>query len=245
MYLTREQIEAIAICSLDSFNRRCHVEMNPDRRKYARPLLLEQFVGQFLGLDIDYKKLSSDGSILGLSVYADTRYEYEDKGVLRSFPVHHNQVLLDEMFLGVKKGDSKWGQRRFTLAHEAAHQILYRMDEVENRFAARKAYSARQVYSIRELKTLEDREKWTEWQANTLAAALLMPASEMYKALGNRFSKLVSYEGKYTYADRRTISELCDTFEVSQSAMDIRLKELGYVVESSGSQFFEPMEVFK
>ena len=57
------------------------------------------------------------------------------------------------------------GKRRFTLAHECAHQILFQMETDKIREACRRKYSARTAYSLRALKTRED---WNEWQANVL-----------------------------------------------------------------------------
>lgn len=62
------------------------------------------------------------------------------------------------------------GRKNYTLAHEIAHQILYK--------AFPDAYGPARRLMCDYRRTPESRRKvtdWTEWQADALAAALLMP----------------------------------------------------------------------
>ena len=110
-----------------------------------------------------------------------------------SFPLHRNQVLMDASFIQPFQIRKLCGKRRFTLAHECAHQILFQMETDKIREACRRKYSARAAYSLRELKTRED---WNEWQANVLGAAILMPQREIDLAVAYyaRGRKLISYD---------------------------------------------------
>ena len=64
--------------------------------------------------------------------------------------------------------DSCTGCRNFTIAHEAAHHIL--ADQFPNDYG--KAVKCRGHIAYRER---NGQPSWEEWQANTLAAELLMP----------------------------------------------------------------------
>ena len=135
------------------------------------------------------------------------------------------------------------GKRRFTLAHECAHQILFQMETEEVRKVCQRKYSARTAYSLRELKTHED---WNEWQANVLGAAILMPQREIdlavaYYARGRR---LVSYDGTFAYQDRVALDLICKQFGVSKTAAVIRLKQLGHLECCPYSEYSDPLEVW-
>ena len=80
-------------------------------------------------------------------------------GIKRTIPLKQNQVLLDESFIKPGQVKELCGKRRFTLAHECAHQILYQYESDEVKAACQKKYAARSSYSLRDLKTRED---WNE-----------------------------------------------------------------------------------
>ena len=135
------------------------------------------------------------------------------------------------------------GKRRFTLAHECAHQILFQMETDKIQEACRRKYSARTAYSLRELKTRED---WNEWQANVLGAAILMPQREIdlavaYYAKGR---KLISYDGTFAYWDKVALDRICQQFGVSKTAAVIRLKQLGHLETRPYSEYSDPLEVW-
>ena len=176
MILSRKQIEEIAAAITKDFHEFFFGAGFDDSKRFAQSTPIDQFARDYLGLRVSFARLSSDGSICGLTAYADTEYEVVDMGVKRIIPLKQNQVLLDESF--IQKGQVKQlcGKRRFTLANECAHQILYQMESDEVKQRCNRQYSARTAYSLRDLKTHED---WNEWQANVLGAAILMPQKEV------------------------------------------------------------------
>ena len=160
-----------------------------------------------------------------------------------SIPLRRNQVLMDASFIQPFQIRKLCGKRRFTLAHECAHQILFQMETEEVRKVCQRKYSARTAYSLRELKTHED---WNEWQANVLGAAILMPQREIdlavaYYARGRR---LVSYDGTFAYQDRVALDLICKQFGVSKTAVVIRLKQLGHLECCPYSEYSDPLEVW-
>jgi len=241
MILSQKQIEEIAAAITRTFNEFFFGDDTDVRMPRATPI--DQFAKDYLGLDVSFTHLSADGSILGLTAYDDTEYIIEELGVRRTIPLKRNQVLLDKSFLQPGQVQKQCGKRRFTLAHECAHQILFQMESDTVKLNCRKMYAARTAYSLRELKTHED---WNEWQANVLGAAILMPQKEIdlamwYFAAGK---PLVNYEGTFSYRDKLTLNLLCRQFGVSKSAAIIRLRHLGYIDNRPYAEYSDPLEVW-
>lgn len=240
MILSQRQIEEIAAAVMQNFN---DFFFGNEEFNAAHGTPIDQFAKDYLGLSVSFTHLSTDGSILGLTAYDDTEYIIEEKGVRRSIPLKRNQVLMDNSFIMPGQVRQLCGKRRFTLAHECAHQILFQMenDNVKKNF--RKMYAARTAYSLRELKTHED---WNEWQANALGAAILMPQKEIDLAMRDYANgkQLVCYEWKFGYHDRFVLGRICQLFGVSKSAAIIRLRQLGYIEDRSFFEYVDPLEVW-
>lgn len=162
MILSQKKIEEIAVAVTKDFNEFFFGSETKDIRRMARGTPIDQFAKEYLGLEVSFAHLSPDGSICGLTAYADTEYITEEMGVKRTIPLRKNQILMDTSFIQPGQVQKLCGKRRFTLAHECAHQILFQMESETAQSAYAKKYSARTVYSLRDLKTRED---WNEWQA--------------------------------------------------------------------------------
>ena len=242
MILSQKQIEEIAVAVTKDFNAFFFGDEDEELR-IARATPIDQLAKDYLGLDVSFACLSIDGSICGLTAYADTEYIIEECGNKRTLPLKQNQILLDEEFIKPDKIRQLCGKRRFTLAHECAHQILYQMENEEAKAACRQKYAARKAYSLRDLKT---HVVWNEWQANVLGAAILMPQKEIDLAMwyfaGSR--KLVNYEGKFAYKDRLSLNLLCQQLGVSKAAAIIRLRQLGYIEDRPYPEYRDPLEVW-
>ena len=63
-----------------------------------------------------------------MTAYSDTILISEINGVKVPLPIKQNQVLLDIHFMQPGNIQKLCGKRRFTLAHECAHQLLYQME---------------------------------------------------------------------------------------------------------------------
>ena len=243
MILSHRQIEDIGAAVIQDFNKFFYCGSNALRNNKVRATPIDQFAREYLGLSVRFARLSADGRICGLTSYADAEYIIEEMGVVRTIELKQNQILLDSSFLEAGKVKKLCGKRRFTLAHECAHQILFQMESEESQQKCRGFYSDRRSYSLRDLKSRED---WNEWQANALGAALLMPQAEINRAM--RFfaqnRTLISYEGRFSYADKLALSLLCQALGVSKSAAVIRLRQLGYLEERPYAEFVDPLEVW-
>lgn len=242
MILSHKQIEEIAAAVTKDSNE-FFFGKESDSVRIPRATPIDQLAKDYLGLSVSFARLSSNGSICGLTAYADTEYIVEEKGVKRTIPLKRNQVLLDESFIQPGQVRQLCGKRRFTLAHECAHQILFQMESDEVKRSCEKKYAARTAYSLRDLKTRED---WNEWQANTLGAAILMPQKEIdyavwYFASGKA---LTNYEGRFSYQDRLALDLICRQLGVSKTAAVIRLRQLGYIEDRPYREFVDPLEVW-
>ena len=243
MILSHMQIEEIAAAVTKDFNEFFFGKNSDIGRTTARATPIDQFAKDYLGLSVSFAHLSSDGSLCGLTAYTDTEYTIEEQGVKRTIPLKANQVLLDLSFIQPGQVHALCGKRRFTLAHECAHQILFGMESDNDKRTHKSKYAPRAAYSLRDLKTRED---WNEWQANVLGAAILMPQKEIdlamwYFAAGRT---LINYEGRFSYKDRFSLSLLCQQLGVSKAAAVIRLRQLGYIEDRPYLEFFDPVEVW-
>ena len=176
MILSQHQLEEIAASTTKDFNRFFFGDEadKPDRSVLPTPI--DQFAKNYLGLRVSFARLSPDGSICGVTAYADTEYKITELGITRTLALKRNQVILDESFILSGNVQRLCAKRRFTLAHECAHQILFQLESEEVKASCEMRYSARTAYTPRELKTRED---WNEWQANVLGAAILLPQKEV------------------------------------------------------------------
>ena len=243
MILSQKNIEEIAAAVTRDFNEFYFGCSSEDTRRMARGTPIDQFAKEYLGMNVSFARLSSDGSICGLTAYADTEYITEEMGVKRVIPLRKNQILMDASFIQPGQVYKLCGKRRFTLAHECAHQILFQMESETVRSSCTLKYSARTAYSLRDLKTRED---WNEWQANVLGAAILMPQKEIDLAMwyfaGGK--KLINYEGVFAYRDKLSLTMLCQQLAVSKSAAVIRLRQLGYIEDRPYQEYSDPLEVW-
>ncbi len=239
MVLSRAQLEEIAAAVTEDFNRFFFGISLEEEREDPLPTPIDQLAKDYLGLEVVFAPLSADGSICGLTAYTDTCFTVEIEGIVRKYPLRENQIALDKSFIQPDQVKKLCGKRRFTLAHECAHQILFQLESDEMKSRWKDAYATRKAFSLRDLKSRED---WNEWQANVLGAALLMPQEEMEIAMWKfaRCRTLLNYEGRFLYWDQQALDSICRSFGVSRSAAIIRLRELGYLEDRPYYDFFEP-----
>ncbi|MBQ9762013.1 MAG: ImmA/IrrE family metallo-endopeptidase [Oscillospiraceae bacterium] len=118
-----------------------------------------------LGYQIEYVRITKDGSILGQTSSGNiwtTIYDANMNEVL--FLLDGRTILIEERLLATPR---IIGRKNFTIAHKLAHQIINRqfpkMYGPQNRTFCDYRRSSKPVTD------------WYEWQADALAAALLLP----------------------------------------------------------------------
>lgn len=130
-------------------------------------------------------------------------------------------------------------RRRYTETHEAAHWLLHRpyFDRLPQDGRSRHI-ACRSIEHYRRVK--KTGSDWLEWQADSLAAALLMPRRIFYEFVrssirnaGARRDYLVEghiYDRNLFY---EVIGPISKKFSVSQRAAQIRMVHLGLIKTSS------------
>ena len=73
--LSQKQIEEIAAAVTEDFNK-FFFGTESEEVRMARATPIDQFARDYLGLQVSFARLSSDGSICGLTAYTDTEYVY-------------------------------------------------------------------------------------------------------------------------------------------------------------------------
>ena len=207
-----------------------------DRKDIIKPIGFHRESTALNDTDMKYLLL------YGLTAYVDTEYQIEVDGSQRSIFLKTNDVVLDKSFIEPENIRKLCGKRRFTLAHECAHQILFQLDADDRKIACHKRPEVRKKGS-RVLRTQED---WNEWQANSLGAAILMPQSEVDRAMWfiNSRKPLTCYGWRFYNKDQVKIDTFCGVFGVSRSAAAIRLEQLGYLNRKKDYEYRDPLEVW-
>ena len=230
--LSRDAIDNIATTVLKKYY--------PQNLELPLPLNTTELLEEHLGLTVKRKYIGTiESGILGLIVLND---EVE----IPSYDDMYRPVVLQETFGTVLisqhlDGRDNAPRRRYTEAHEGAHFILH--SECFNKTKQNVAKRSENLLGYIACRKMETNQKspkndfdWLEWQADSLAASLLMPKDVFYS-----FAKKVIRENGV--CDRRCvisqytnkgqaydiIAEISEKFNVSHTAAQIRMLHLGLI----------------
>ena len=159
-YLSRADLSRIAGKYIDQYYTRFGISKDA-----PEPIDPERLASAVLGLNVKMLPLCSDGSVLGLTVFQRCGFTVTLGDGTKLVEIFMPKDVVIDSALAA---DGCTGCRNFTIAHEAAHQIL--ADLFPNDYG--KAVKCRGHIAYRER---NGQPSWEEWQANTLAAELLMP----------------------------------------------------------------------
>ena len=93
MILSQKKLEEIAIAVIRDFQKSFFGSEVDNPARFALPTPIDQFASDYLNLKVSFQKLSSDGSIYGLTAYVDTEYQIEVDGGQRSIFLKTNDVV--------------------------------------------------------------------------------------------------------------------------------------------------------
>ena len=215
-YLSKDDIEKIAAKVICKYK----VQYVPERCMcYTVDVTV---LAEMLGLKIEYVNITRDGSILGQTSSGRVWTEiYDDNMSKLFFELDGSTILIDKRLLNNPK---IVGRKNFTIAHETAHQILNRlypeMYDTQNRIFCDYRRSAKPKKEIVD---------WHEWQADALAAALLLPLGVLQDGmfvfgLGEKMKML---SRKYSSTRFELFCEMADYLQVSRTALSYRMEQLG------------------
>ena len=174
-----------------------------------------------------------------MMVFQDTECEYYDRFYSKVVEELKEATMMIDLSIS---GDKSLPRERFTKAHEMSHWICHRSlhsyDKIPYEFRRSPAIACRDA-SIERYKYSEEFKRsesdWEEWQANRLAAALLMPkdpfiniSQKVIDNCGIRNGILV--KGYNTEASKSAVSIISTYFMVSRKAAQIRMSQLGLLV---------------
>ena len=221
-------------------------EYMPDVLEYPKAVDIMNLATECLYLDVKDMYITQDGSILGMIAFDDIEFTGYDIGFdEETVKLSAGTVLIDYSLWG----NSNIGRRRYTLAHECSHWICHRPyhspDKRTFEFRKNEARSliacrSENIEGVRSASAYSnyDDSDWEEWQADSLAAAILMPRKTFARAFsyamyeeGVRLRYLI--KGDDIKTERRVIHRLTEIFEVSHKAAEIRLRTLGLLRECS------------
>lgn len=190
-----------------------------------------------MGLETRYLPLSEDGSILGMACFQETVLEMYDID-RKAYQVHLSErdIVIDRSLLD----EDKIGRRNFTVAHELAHHILIRLYPEDYRHIL----NCRMHVLYRDTRQSRD---WEEWQADAMAAAIIMPA-ETIRCCMDMFGLGKKPDMVSSICRAKEFERFCDIatyLGVSKKALAIRMKQLGLLGEEYLANPSAPMDIWK
>ena len=187
----------------------------------------ELLLTKVLNLKIEYQHLSFDGTILGLTSFSEVGIEIADESDEDTFYILDGKTVLVEKDL--QQNAAQKGRCNFTIMHEGSHQVFKMLFPNDYGVRERKPVHFYKVNSEKK-KPISD---WEEWQANTLAAAILLPRYQIMQGmflfgLGNKIKCLNKIYDPDVF---NRFSALADFLGSSKMALAIRMKQLGLLEE--------------
>lgn len=216
-------------------------EYQPQALHSPCPLDIDQLVENALYIAVKDVNITSTGSILGMMAFASSEINVLDTLYRPAkMKLDEGTMLLDRSLLA----QNMTARRRFTKAHEASHWILHRTyhSPTNDTYYFRRATphiacrsSSMERYSYSDSRNWSDSD-WEEWQADRMAASLLMPKEPFQDAAKyflrhSGISRAYLVKGRDVAASREAIENIANLFQVSKKAVQIRLKQLGLLFE--------------
>ncbi len=197
---------------------------------------IEGFITEYLHLPIEYVSIAeADKDKIGFVSDGNYRLKVTENGKTFERIYPQGTVVIDRFLLQADRS----GQRRFTLAHEAAHVIFERMSPIAPGPCFNRYFDSEQDYNIKEL---QNRFNLCETQTDRLASVLLMPRFLIEQTLQEHTggSPVCVYgDGVIRSKDKITIQHMANTMGVSFSALVTRLRVLGFLEHRDLTEYIE------
>lgn len=213
-HLSRRELEQIAQPIIEQYKQK----YVPLRHLCYRVNPTE--LAELFGYKVEYAYLTQDGSILGQTAsvplwttviniaLGETYYHLDGK-----------TILVEKRLLCNPQAE---GCKNFTIAHELAHLIL------NQRYRATREPQYRHNCFNREI-VKRNASDWNEWQADALAAALLLPLDALDEAmfLFGLGGKMKVLSRKYSRKRYELFCEMAQFLGVSKTTLAYRMEQLG------------------
>ena len=187
----------------------------------------DEFVFDYLNIDIQFQMLTLDGSILGTTIQKDgwiVTYSFD--GAAKMVEVKRGDIFIDSKACGCD--EREW----FTIFHEIKH----RFEDLDKDFKVDKIIDNNQT--INGIFCPKTKLGWAEFFANYFAACILLPKKRLKKLYDEKhFLYVTQYNktlnGKNIRYLKEIIFEINKETPVSQSAIAVRLKETGLITNET------------
>ena len=206
--------------------------LNDYCRKFGRRLETinwDEFATKYIGVDIQYQRLSLNKSILGVTIQKDGKLEtYNEDGSLKLVDVHKGDIFIDSNACG---SDSR---ELFTIFHELKHYLL----DLDKDFRVDKIIDDETIINGDFKTNSKSQYSWAEYFANYFAACVLLSRRRLKKLYDVKHTEYVtqyhtSLNGQKIWILKKIIGEIADETGVSKSAISIRLKETNLITDST------------
>lgn len=234
-YLSRADLERIAESVVNRYcgyyglsSRNACIPHSIDPEKLARDIF---------GLRISYLPLSAEGSILGMACFGETILQVDNgEGTMQRVQLSGRDIVVDNSLLET----AQTGRRNFTLAHEIAHHVLVRMYPEEYR----SLLNCRTHILYRHRDQIKN---WEEWQADSIAAAILMPPLVLKHCMavfgiGEKLDILSSSCRPTEYGK---FCKVAAYMGVSRKALAIRMRQLGLLGRDCLKDPDQPLDIWR
>ncbi|MGP6451523.1 ImmA/IrrE family metallo-endopeptidase [Streptococcus dysgalactiae subsp. equisimilis] len=220
---TGEKLEKKAETILGKYKNGLYLEK-------IEPIDVDEFAEFFVGASIDFANLSDDKKTLGLTCFYDGVIEVwnEDRTEKIKILSNANTIFLDTDtdLMCIKE------RTRFTIMHECSHILLHKRFYFVGTNQRNKKITYKPFYH----------ETWNknpfrtevdihEWQANRLAAALLVPRKTLFNYIEEELKIEQPY--KINISDQ-LINKLSSMYDVSIEMMKRRLRDLDIIEDYFG-----------
>ena len=220
---------------MDVIAERLLKEYLPKALEFPQPVNIDYILKEPLALDVKFRILSRSGSVLGAITFGDVKIPvYDADGHAADEPFEDGIVIIDTQ-LDIPE---QLRRCRFTKAHECSHRILHRTyhDPQRRAYAFRGAppyIACRKIEIFGQANPPKMVSNWEEWQADTLAAAILMPIDMFMTATAGIFDKFgfrsFCIIERVSGHKKEIIDDLSKVFEVSHRAVELRMRQLGLI----------------
>lgn len=178
-------------------------------------------VARYLHLPVRYERFAeADQDKLGFAADGIHPLSIWVNGERQAVTFPRNTIVLDRFFLQPEEQT----RRRFALAHEIGHILLWRADPMHQAARFHSLYDPSRDYSIAEL---HERLNLEECQANFAGAALLMPRESLADAVKRhlRREQVPIYgDGVFLPSMKPAIQAMAVELGVSHTALVIQLR---------------------
>lgn len=213
------QLEAKAEELLRNFDK--------ERLIKTKPIDVYAVIENCLDVPYDWKYLTPDQSVLGMTAYNagyiwvwDKPY-YIDGMQPYQLVLEKGTIVIDST---LTEGNNR-GRENFTVMHEVFHQVLHK--PCFRREPPDYIHETTDV-AVNGKKKLVTALDIIEYQANTCAAAFLMPrdlTTSVFKQMYSGLERMYSIQP----LAKRIISDMAEEFNVSNTAMKYRLQNLSLI----------------